>query len=38
LVRQPRLAIDVAGYGEDPFDTAAQLLAKQVSAFLRGPF
>ena len=35
-VRQPRLVVDVAGYGADPFGTGSQALAKQVNAFLRG--
>jgi pimeloyl-ACP methyl ester carboxylesterase len=35
--RAPRLLLDVAGHGGEPFDAAAQILAKQVSAFLRVP-
>ena len=34
-VKQPRLLIDVAGYGPDPFGAGSQALAKQVNAFLR---
>jgi pimeloyl-ACP methyl ester carboxylesterase len=34
-VRQPRLVIDIAGYGGDPFGAGSQALAKQVNAFLR---
>jgi pimeloyl-ACP methyl ester carboxylesterase len=36
MVKQRRLVVDVAGHGDDPFDTAAQILAKQIGAFLRG--
>jgi pimeloyl-ACP methyl ester carboxylesterase len=36
MVKQRRLVVDVAGHGDDPFDTAAQTLAKQIGAFLRG--
>ena len=35
-VRQPRLVIDAAGHGADPFGAGSQVLAKQVNAFLRG--
>jgi len=31
-----RLVIDLTDYGDHPFDTAAQPLAKQIGAFLRG--
>jgi pimeloyl-ACP methyl ester carboxylesterase len=34
-VKQQRLMIDVADYGNDPFDAAPPALAKQISAFLR---
>ena len=34
-VKQPRLLVDVAGYGPDPFGAGSQALAKQVNAFLR---
>jgi pimeloyl-ACP methyl ester carboxylesterase len=34
-VKQQRLMIDVAHYGNDPFDAAPPALAKQISAFLR---
>ncbi len=33
--RQPRLVLDLTNYGNDPFEAAAQSLAKHVSAFLR---
>ena len=33
-VKQPRLLIDVAGYGADPFGAGSQVLAKQVNSFL----
>ncbi len=35
-VKQPRLLLDLAAYGKDPFDAAAQTLAKHIGAFLRG--
>jgi pimeloyl-ACP methyl ester carboxylesterase len=35
-VKQPRLVVDVAGSGADPFGAGSQALAKQVNAFLRG--
>ena len=35
-VKQPRLVLDLAAYGNDPFDAAAQTLAKHIGAFLRG--
>jgi pimeloyl-ACP methyl ester carboxylesterase len=35
-VKQQRLLIDLAGYGDEPFNSAAQTLAKKISAFLRG--
>ncbi len=35
--KQPRLVLDLASYGNDPFDAAAQTLAKHIGAFLRGP-
>jgi len=34
-IKQPRLMIDVAGSGADPFGAGSQVLAKQVNAFLR---
>jgi len=34
-VKQPRLVIDIAGYGADPFGAGSQALAKRVNAFLR---
>jgi pimeloyl-ACP methyl ester carboxylesterase len=34
-VTQPRLVVDVAEHGDRPFDTAPQILAKQISTFLR---
>jgi pimeloyl-ACP methyl ester carboxylesterase len=36
-VTQKRLIIDVTPYGDRPFDTAAQILAKQLSPFLSKP-
>ena len=33
--KQPRLVIDIAGFGADPFGAGSQALAKQVDAFLR---
>lgn len=33
--RQPRLVVDLAAYGNDPFEAAAQSLARHISAFLR---
>jgi hypothetical protein len=36
-VKQPRLVLDLAAYGNDPFDAAAQTLAKHIGGFLRGP-
>jgi pimeloyl-ACP methyl ester carboxylesterase len=35
-VKQPRLVLDLAAYGNEPFDAAAQTLAKHIAAFLRG--
>jgi pimeloyl-ACP methyl ester carboxylesterase len=35
-VKQPRLLLDLAAYGNDPFDAAAPTLAKHIGAFLRG--
>jgi pimeloyl-ACP methyl ester carboxylesterase len=35
-VKQQRLVVDVADYGDNPFDAVPQILAKQMSAFLRG--
>jgi len=35
VVKQQRLVVDVAGYGDDPFDAAPQALAKQIDVFLR---
>jgi pimeloyl-ACP methyl ester carboxylesterase len=35
-VKQPRLVLDLAAYGKDPFDAAAQTLAKHIGTFLRG--
>ena len=35
VVKQQRLVVDVAGYGDNPFDAAPQALAKQIGAFLR---
>jgi len=37
VVAQKRLLIDVAPYGDRPFDTAAETLAKQINLFLRSP-
>jgi pimeloyl-ACP methyl ester carboxylesterase len=34
---QKRLLLNVADYGDHPFDSAAEILAKQISAFLRNP-
>jgi len=34
LVKQPRLVLDLAAYGNDPFDAAAPALAKRIGAFL----
>lgn len=34
--KQPRLVLDLADYGNDPFDAAAQTLAKHIGAFLLG--
>ena len=36
VVKQPRLVLDLAAYGNDPFDAAAQTLAKHIGAFLLG--
>jgi pimeloyl-ACP methyl ester carboxylesterase len=36
LVKQPRLVIDIASYGEDPFGAGSPVLAKHLSAFLSG--
>jgi pimeloyl-ACP methyl ester carboxylesterase len=36
VVEQPRLVVDVTGYGDEPFDAAPQALAKQIGVFLRG--
>jgi pimeloyl-ACP methyl ester carboxylesterase len=36
VVKQQRLVVDVADYGDNPFDAVPQILAKQISAFLRG--
>jgi pimeloyl-ACP methyl ester carboxylesterase len=36
VVKQPRLVVDVAAQGDDPFNAAPQVLAKQIGAFLRG--
>jgi pimeloyl-ACP methyl ester carboxylesterase len=36
VVKQQRLVVDVADYGDNPFDAVPQILAKQMSAFLRG--
>jgi pimeloyl-ACP methyl ester carboxylesterase len=36
VVQQQRLVVDVADYGDNPFDAVPQILAKQMSAFLRG--
>jgi pimeloyl-ACP methyl ester carboxylesterase len=35
-VKQPRLLIDIAAYGDDPFGAGSPALAKQVNAFLSG--
>jgi pimeloyl-ACP methyl ester carboxylesterase len=35
-VKQQRLTVDLADYGEEPFNSATQSLAKKISAFLRG--
>jgi pimeloyl-ACP methyl ester carboxylesterase len=35
VVTQKRLVIDIGDYGDHPFDAAPQILAKQISAFLR---
>jgi pimeloyl-ACP methyl ester carboxylesterase len=35
VVKQQRLVINVADYGDDPFDAAPPALVKQVTAFLR---
>jgi pimeloyl-ACP methyl ester carboxylesterase len=35
-VKQKRLLVDLTGYGEDPFSSAAQALARQIGTFLRG--
>jgi pimeloyl-ACP methyl ester carboxylesterase len=35
VIKQQRLLINVADCGDDPFDTTAPALAKQISAFLR---
>jgi pimeloyl-ACP methyl ester carboxylesterase len=35
VVKQQRLMIDVADYGDDPFDTVPAALAQQISPFLR---
>jgi pimeloyl-ACP methyl ester carboxylesterase len=35
-VKQPHWVVEVAGHGEAPFDTAAEVLAKQINAFLCG--
>ena len=34
VAKQQRLMINVADYGDDPFDAASPSLAKQISAFL----
>jgi pimeloyl-ACP methyl ester carboxylesterase len=34
MAKQQRLMINVADYGDDPFDAASPALAKQISAFL----
>jgi pimeloyl-ACP methyl ester carboxylesterase len=34
---QPRLILETAGPGEDPFDASSETLAKQIGAFLRAP-
>jgi pimeloyl-ACP methyl ester carboxylesterase len=36
VVKQQRLLLDLADYGEEPFNSATQSLAKKISAFLRG--
>jgi len=36
MVKQQRLIVDLAEYGEEPFNSATQSLAKKISAFLRG--
>ncbi|MEP6883806.1 MAG: alpha/beta hydrolase [Gammaproteobacteria bacterium] len=36
VAKQPRLLVDLAAYGNDPFDSAPQALAKHIGAFLRG--
>jgi pimeloyl-ACP methyl ester carboxylesterase len=36
VIKQQRLVVDVADYGENPFDAVPQILAKQMSTFLRG--
>ena len=33
--QQPRLVIDLAAYGDDPFEAAAHSLARHIGAFLR---
>ena len=35
VVKQQRLVINAADYGDDPFDAAPPALTKQISAFLR---
>ena len=35
-VKQQRLVLDLAAYGNDPFNAEAQTLAKHIGAFLRG--
>ena len=34
-LKQQRLLIDIANYGEDPFNTSAAALAKQINAYLK---
>jgi pimeloyl-ACP methyl ester carboxylesterase len=34
VVTQKRLSVDMTPYGEGPFDTAAEILVKRISAFL----
>ena len=36
MPKQPRLALDLARYSANPFETAPQALAKEVSTFLGG--
>lgn len=35
VVKQPRLVLDLAAYGNDPFNAAEQTLARHIGAFLR---